>query len=553
MSRLLRGFGLAAALAAAGCAGEGNQPDLVVFARIWTGDSARPFAGAMAVKADTVYAVDDSLAIEALIGPRTERLDYPGQLVVPGLIDDHVHLFAGGFQLTSVDLRTAGTPEEFARRIGEFAQTVPAGTWIQGGDWDHEGWPGTPLPDRSWIDSLTPDHPVFVNRLDGHMALANSAALRAAGLDRSAASPPGGEIVRRADGELTGVLKDAAMDRVYSVIPAPSAEQRDSALVRAMRHAASLGVTGVSSVSTAWPEVAALRRARARDALTLRVASYFPLADWRSVAESLRGNGPGDDWIRVAGVKGFVDGSLGSTTALFDRPYDDAPATSGLFVTPEDSLRAWIGAADSAGLDVAVHAIGDRANGVLLDIFDSVATAHGARDRRWRIEHAQHLRPADIPRFAALGVVPSMQPYHAADDGRWAEKRIGPERIQTTYAFRSLLDAGARLTFGSDWTVAPLDPILGLKAAVTRQTIDGRYPEGWVPAQKITVDEALRAYTANNAYAMHLERSVGRLTPGRQADFAVLSRNLLAIQPAWIDSTRVVLTAVGGRVVYRAP
>ncbi len=407
-------------------------------------------------------------------------------------------------------------PEELVRRIRAFAATIQPGEWITGGDWDHEKWAGTPLPDRSWIDSVTPRNPVFVQRVDGHMALANSLALAAAKLDRTMKPIPGGAILRRPNGELTGVFKDEAMNPVGGAIPEPSPSQLDSALARAMRHAASLGVVAVSSVSTDWADIAALERARQRGALTLRTANYIALANWRQMADSLKAHGPGDDWIRVAGVKGFVDGSLGSTTALMFNPYRDSPNTRGLFVTPEDSLRAWIGAADSAGVQVAVHAIGDRANALLLDIYDSVAKAHGARDRRFRIEHAQHLRQEDIPRFAALGVIPSMQPYHAADDGRWAWKRIGPELIKGTYAFRSLLDSGARLTFGSDWTVAPIDPRVGIEAAVTRQTLDGKNPEGWVPEQKITVEEALRCYTANNAYAMFAENrrrgSEGRIT-----------------------------------------
>jgi len=394
---------------------------------------------------------------------------------------------------------------------------------------------------------------VFVNRLDGHMALANPLALTAAKLARNAKEIPGGSIVRRAGGELSGVLKDEAMNPVYAVLPAPSASQLDSALARAMAHAASLGVVGVSSVSTSWADIAALQRARARGALTLRVSNYIPLAAWRSMADSVHAHGPGDDWLRSAGVKGFVDGSLGSTTALMFAPYRDAPDTRGLFVTPEDSLRRWIGAADSAGLQVAVHAIGDRANALLLDIYDSVARVHGPRDRRFRIEHAQHLRPADIPRFAALGVIPSMQPYHEADDGRWAAKRIGPELIKGTYAFRSLLDSGARLTFGSDWTVAPLDPLPGIQAAVTRQTLDGKNPEGWVPEQKITVEEALRCYTSNNVYATFSEGRRGKLKPGYLADLVVLDRDLTRIPPTQIERARVIATIVGGRVVYRRP
>jgi predicted amidohydrolase YtcJ len=546
----MRPLALLAAAVVAGCS-TAPKADLVVYGRVWTGDSTRPWAGAVASRGDTILAVGDSAEVAPLVGGKTERIEAGQGLVAPGFMDGHVHLLSGGFQLASVDLRDAATPEEFTRRIRAFAATLQPGEWITGGDWDHEKWPGTPLPDRAWIDSVTPRNPVFVNRLDGHMAVANSLALAAAKLDRAAAEIPGGTIVRRKDGELTGVLKDEAMNPVYRVIPEPSPSQLDSALARAMRHAASLGVVGVSSVSTSWADIAALERARARGALTLRVSNYIPLAAWHSMADSVKAHGPGDDWIRSAGVKGFVDGSLGSTTALMFATYRDAPNTRGLFVTPEDSLRRWIGAADSAGLQVAVHAIGDRANALLLDIYDSVFRAHGPRDRRFRVEHAQHLRAADIPRFAALGVIPSMQPYHEADDGRWAAKRIGPELMKGTYAFRSLLDSGARLAFGSDWTVAPLDPLPGIKAAVTRQTLDGKYPEGWVPEQKITVQEALRAYTAGNAYAVFAEGSRGVLKPGYRADLVVLDRDITRVAPPIIEEAKVVATVVGGRVVFR--
>jgi hypothetical protein len=525
--------------------------DLVIYARVWTADSAAPYASAIAIQADTLLAVGDSGAIAGLVGSRTTVLAPAGGFVVPGFMDNHVHLLGGGFQLASVNLRDATTPEEFTRRLKVFAATQQPGEWITGGDWDHEKWPGAPLPDRAWIDSVTPKNPVFVSRLDGHMALANSLALEAAKLDRTAKDIPGGSIVRRTDRELTGVLKDEAMNPVFAAIPSPSPSQLDSALTHAMAHAASLGVVGVSSVVTSWPELAALERARARGALTLRTANYIPLVAWREMADSVKARGKGDDWIRIGGVKGFVDGSLGSTTALMFASYRDAPTTRGLFVTPEDSLRSWIGAADSAGLDLAVHAIGDRANALLLDIYDSVAKAHGPRDRRSRIEHAQHLRATEIPRFKALEVIPSMQPYHAADDGRWAAKRIGPELIKGTYAFRSLLDSGARLTFGSDWTVAPLDPLVGIQAAVTRQTLDGKHPEGWVPEQKISVEEALRCYTVNNAYAVFAEGRRGMLKPGYLADVVILDRDLTRIPPTQIEHAKVIATIVGGSIVHR--
>ena len=525
--------------------------DQIVVGKVWTGDSANPSAEAVAIAGDTIVAVGDSTMILKLAGANTQRIDAGPGLAMPGFIDDHVHLFAGGFQLASVDLRDAATPEEFTRRIKAFAATLKPGEWITGGDWDHELWPGTPLPDRRWIDSVTPNNPVFVVRLDGHMSLANTAALTAAKVDRAIKEIAGGEIVRRPDGELTGVLKDNAGDPVFAAIPAPSPSQLDSALARATRHAASLGVTAMSSVSTTWPEVAAVKRARQAGVLTFRVSNYLPLADWRSAADSLRVNGPGDGWVRVAGVKGLLDGSLGSTTAYFDAPFADKPGTSGVLTIPIPSLREWVGGADSAGLQVVVHAVGDRANGELLDAFEAAAARNGPRDRRFRIEHAQHLRPRDIPRFAELGVIPSMQPYHAADDGRWAEKRIGPERIKTTYAFRSLLDAKARLVFGSDWTVAPLNPILGLKAAVTRETIDGA--KIFVPEERISIEEALKAYTVDNAYSMYREAQIGQLKPGFKADLVVVDRDLLTMPPADIGRTKIWVTMVGGKIVYRAP
>jgi predicted amidohydrolase YtcJ len=535
------------------CAGaQPRRPaDLVVYGRIWTGDSARPWAEAVAVAGDTIALVGDSAEVARLVGEGTRVLARSGAMVTPGFMDGHLHFVDGGFVLASVDLRPATSPEDFVARLGAFAAEKQPGEWILGGNWDHESWPGAPLPRREWIDSVTPNNPVFVQRLDGHMALANSAALRLAKIDRSTRDIAGGVIVRDPrSGEPTGVLKDEAMGPVYRAIPPASAVQRDAALRRAMEHAASRGVTTVNHVSVEWPDLGAYLRARDAGALTVRAALYFPLQDWRRVADTVAAIGRGDDRVWIGGVKGYVDGSLGSTTALFYAPYADDPSTSGVLVTPEDSLRRWIGGADSAGLQVVVHAIGERANGLLLDVFDSVAQAHGRRDRRFRIEHAQHLRRSDIDRIARSGVIASMQPYHAADDGRWAEKRIGPERIKTTYAFRSLLDRGAHLSFGSDWTVAPIDPILGIHAAVTRRTLDGKHPGGWVPQEKITVEEALRAYTAGDAYAIFAEDRRGRLAPGYQADLVLLDRDLTRIPPETIDQAAVLATVVGGRVVF---
>jgi hypothetical protein len=528
--------------------------DLVVFGRVWTGNPEQPWAAAVAVRGDSIIAVGDSADLAPYVGDGTRRLDNGSAMVVPGFMDGHLHFMDGGYQLSSVDLRPANSPAEFIARLKAYAAERRPGEWILGGDWDHERWEGAPLPRKDWIDSVTPNNPVFVERLDGHMALANSAALRAGGISRSTPEIPGGVIVRDPrTGEPTGVLKDEAQTPVYMAVPVSSAEQDDAALSRAMEFAAAKGVTAAAMVSSPWSELAALERARKAGRLTIRATVYPPLAYWRAVADSMEARGgPGDNWIRLAGVKGYVDGSLGSSTALFYEPYNDEPGTRGIFVTSEDSLRAQIGGADSAGLQVIVHAIGERANGVLLNIFDSVARAHGPRDRRFRIEHAQHLRREDIDRIAELGVIASMQPYHIIDDGRWAEKRIGPERIKTTYAFRSLLDRKAHLAFGSDWTVAVIDPIIGLYSALTRRTLDDKNPEGWIPAQEITLEEALRAYTYENAYGVFAEESRGMLKPGYLADLVLLDQDLTRVTPNQLDAVKVNATVVGGKLVYQA-
>lgn len=554
-SLLAAGVWLTAGCRSAPGSATGPRPaDLVIYGRVWTGDSAQPWAQAVAVAHDTIAAVGDSATLSKLLGSGTRVIHNGKAMVVPGFMDGHLHFTGGGFQLASVDLRPANSPEEFIDRLKAFAVERQPGEWILGGDWDHERWPGAPLPRREWIDSVTPNNPVFVNRLDGHMGLANSAALRAAKITSATKDIRGGVIVRDPrTGEPTGILKDEAMGPVLRAIPEPTAAQRDAALRRALAFAASKGVTAFAHVSVDPADLGTYLRAKQAGALTARAALYFPLETWRAVADTVARLGRGDDWVWIGGVKGYVDGSLGSTTALFYSPYNDDPRTSGMLVTPEDSLRAWIGAADSAGLQVAVHAIGERANGLLLSIYDSVTRAHGPRDRRFRIEHAQHLRRADIIRLAESGVIASMQPYHVIDDGRWAEKRIGPERIKTTYAFRSLLDNRAHLAFGSDWTVAPIDPLLGIYAAVTRRTLDGKHPNGWVPREKITVDEALRAYTSGNAWGVFAEDRRGKLAPGYDADLVLLDQDLTAIPPDALERVVVRTTVVGGKVVFSQP
>lgn len=523
---------------------------------VWSGPGT-PASGpdaptALAVREGRVQAVGSDADVAALAGPETERIELAGRRVVPGFLDNHTHFIEGGFELASVQLRDAASPAELARRIGEFAREHP-GEWVTGGLWDHENWGGE-LPRRAWIDSLTRETPVFVQRLDGHMGLANTLALERVGVTAETPDPPGGQIVRDEDGRPTGILRDAAQRLVRDAIPPPTDAELDRALEAALEHALSRGVTLVTDMGTfhGWRGLETYRRARAAGRLPLRVYAAVPLADWERMAAYVAEGGRGDDRLRWGAVKGFVDGSLGSSTAWFHQPYADDPASTGLVVTDTAVLRERILAADSAGLHLFVHAIGTQANDWLLDAFAASAAANGPRDRRFRVEHAQYLTPEAIRRFADDGLVASMQPYHAIDDGRWAERKIGPERAKTTYAFRDLLDAGAHVTFGSDWTVAPIDPLLGVYAAVTRRTTDGKHPDGWVREQKITVEEALAAYTTANAWASYLEDRVGRLEPGHDADLVVLSEDIFAIPPKAIETVEAELTMVEGEVAWEA-
>ncbi len=528
---------------------------LITNARVWTVDDAAPSAEAVAVLGDRIAAVGSAKDLEPWQGPRTRVIDAGGKLLLPGFNDAHVHFMDGGRQLDSVDLKDASSPEEFVRRIAEQLKKTPQGEWILGGDWDEQMWNPPVLPSKELIDPVTPSTPVFINRYDGHMSLANSAALRLGGVTSKTPNPPGGEIIRDRQGNPTGILKDAAMGYVYKVIPSPTPERRLHTAKRALEHAASLGVTSVQAMSSAYSDIATYMLLAENGELTTRINAVPMEMDWADQAKIGIRRAFGSSYLRLGALKGFADGSLGSTTAYFFEPYTDAPNTRGLLADEMQSLpeiRDRLMKADDAGLQLCIHAIGDQAISITLDLFEEIEKAHGPRDRRFRIEHAQHVAPKDFDRFARLQVIASVQPYHAIDDGRWAEKRIGLERIKTTYPFRTFLDRKVRLALGTDWYVAPLNPMLNIYAAITRATLDGKNPSGWVPEQKITAKEAVAAYTMGSAYAEFQEKEKGSITTGKLADMVLLSADILNIDPAAIRNVKAEMTIVGGKIVYPA-
>jgi predicted amidohydrolase YtcJ len=536
-----------------------SKADLILSGgKIWTENPSQPEAEAVAIRANRIMAVGTSKAILKLAGSHTKVIDLRGRRVLPGFNDAHLHFYMGGASLSLVQLRNAGSPSAFRDEIGKFARTRPKGEWILGGNWDHQNWAPPVLPNHELIDPVTLENPVFVNRFEGHSSLANSLAMKLAGIDRDTKDVPGGEIVRDAHRDPTGIFKDAARSLVERCIPVASEAQAISAILAAQQHAAQYGVTSVQEMG-----VLGLRRADTLEAvirayqnlqdqhqLHVRVSVHFPLPEYRRFAQV---STPATDMLQMNGIKSFADGALGSSTAWFFDPYTDAPLSCGIpsdELNDPDEMYRNLCDADCSGLQLAVHAIGDRANHTILNFFERLQQDNGPRDRRLRIEHAQHLQPADIARFARLNVIASVQPYHCIDDGRWADRRIGPERAKTTYAFRSLLDAGAILAFGSDWFVAPIDPLQGIYAAVTRRPLDEKCPDGWVPEQKISVAEAVHAYTLGGAYASRTEKIKGSLEPGKLADIAVLSQDIFHIRPEQIRETKVDLTVFDGQVIY---
>lgn len=525
--------------------GEGDRT-LYINGVIWTGAASAEDASVMLVRRGQIEYVGNRIPDEV---ESSTTVDLKGRFVTPGLIDNHVHFIEGGAGLAAVQLRDASTPQEFTSRIVEFAKSVDEGEWVLFGNWDHQQWGGD-LPKKEWIDTQLPDTPVFVMRLDGHMGFANSAALKLAGINKYSQQPQGGEIVKDKNGEPTGVLKDTAMEPVMAAIPKPTDAELLRAIEAAQSHALKLGLTKVHAMSASPTDTRnfeAFIKADKNGLLKIRVAVYTPIEHWQKmIAKPPQYR---SDLLTWAGFKGLTDGSLGSTTAWFYDAYTDVPDTSGLALIEPDELRTMIKAADAADIKLAIHAIGDKA------IDEAIAAMRASagsaiKARRYRIEHFQHPSAAAIKAMAEAQIIASMQPYHAIDDGRWAEKRIGADRIRTTYAFKSILDAGGVLSFGSDWPVAPLSPLTGIEAAVDRQTIDGANPDGWQPQEKITVEQALRAYTRANAYAGFEDDIAGTLEAGKRADFVIFEEDLRTVKPEDLASVRVWLTVINGEAVY---
>jgi hypothetical protein len=543
-------------LAGVSCAGPADdRPVSVTLAlvngRIWTGDPERPWVDGLAVADGRIIAVGTSDAIE-LLADDAAVIDVRQRLVLPGFIDTHTHLLDLGDPTTSLVLTTARSRRQFVSQVADAALGQPPGTWLLGREWDQRLW-GGPLPHRDWIDPITPDHPVWLVQRDQHLGLANSVALDQAGI---VAGTPGAQTTGDdpADGVLTGVVTGAAMRLLEAAIPSPPPAARDRALDHALREAAVRGVTSVHHIG-GWDDLEVFERARRGGRLTLRVYAAVPIDTWVRLdralgARALGGDdGRGDEWLRVGSVHVQLDGSLAARTAAFHDAYADSSDETARLGVNLDAIRPLVIAADGAGMQVMVEAVGDRATQSALDLNQQIFERHGPRDRRYRMELAQHLRPIDVARFATGGVLASTLPFSTLHDGRWIDQQLGPERARTSFPFRGLVDAGAVVTFGSGW----LDrgtPIDGMYAAVTRRTLDGMHPRGWVPQQRITIEEALRAYTSAAAYASFEEDRKGTLTVGRLADFVVVDRDLLTVSPNDIPSVRVLMTAVGGEIVF---
>ncbi|EEF49559.1 Exoenzymes regulatory protein aepA precursor, putative [Ricinus communis] len=525
---------------------------------IFTSDDSLPFADSFAVQNGRILRVGNYSSLQDLAGNGTKVVNLEGKLVVPGFIDSHVHLIFGGLQMIRVELRGVNQKDEFVRRVRDAVRNLKEGSWVLGGGWNNDLWGGE-LPAASWIDDIAPKNPVWLTRMDGHMGLANSVALKLAGINNLLEDPNGGTIMRSANGEPTGLIIDAAMKLILSYIPEVSVDEKREALLIAGNLALMRGVTTVvdfgryfpgASVEHSWEDLSDVYQwADSLGKMRIRVCLFFPMETWSRLSDLITKVGRAlSDWIYLGGVKAFADGSLGSNSALFYEPYIGEPHNYGLQVTDVENLFNMTVASDKVGLQVAIHAIGDRANDMVLDMYESVVSTNGKRDRRFRIEHAQHLASGTAARFGEQGIIASVQPDHLLDDADSAIKKLGMDRAQNgSYQFRSLLSSNAQLALGSDWPVANINPLGGIKTAVKR--IPPGWENAWIPSECLSLKDAIIAHTISAARACFLDCDLGSLSPGKLADFVILSTN------SWDDfeteaSAAVEATYVAGAQAY---
>ena len=527
------------------------QRNAFINGKIYTVNKKKPFAQAVITEGNKILFVGTNTEAKKYINRETFVTDLNGKLMLPGFIDGHAHFTSGGFYLLGLDLSNAKSKEEFKNILKEYVSTRK-GRWITGGNWDHELWKVKEIPTKELIDDFTKETPVLIRRYDGHMGLANSYALKLARITKETKSPVGGLIVKdKKTGKPTGILKDNAMDLVSSLIPKHSHQEYIEAVEASLKYARELGVTTVEDI-TFQIDLKVYQELEKKGRLTCRIYTRIPIDDYKNlVSEGIQYNF-GSDKIQLGSLKAYADGSLGSTTAWFFEKYNQDTTTYGLpnDIIQDGRFKKWAFEADKNKLQLSVHAIGNRANAYTLDVFSEIKSKNPTWDRRFRIEHAQHLRKEDISRFKEIGVIASMQPEHLLDDGIWAAKRIGDKRAKLTHLYKSLIDAGAVVAFGTDWPVVDLNPMLGLYAAVTRRTDDGKNPNGWLPEQKLTIEQAIKCYTINGAYAAFQENIKGSIEIGKLADMVILSDDILTIDPVKIKDVKVDMTIFDGKIIY---
>jgi predicted amidohydrolase YtcJ len=520
---------------------------------IYTNDPSHPWAEAMAIRDEKIFCIGTISQIMLDCGGAESHdiVQLKGQFVMPGFNDAHAHLGGAGRDKLTLALNNATSIDEVLKLVETAAKNHKAGEWILGSGWDQSRWPDQKYPTRLQLDQAAPSNPVYLDHVSGHIAVVNSLALKHAEIAADTPNPPGGEIGRFADGEPDGLLKERATELVTQRIPDPSDEDRKKGIELVFAELARNGVTSVQDFS-AWEDFLAYTDLKQAKKLTVRITEWLPFGLSTDDLQNMRAQGgTSDPWLRTGALKGFIDGALGTHTAALLAPYSDDPSTSGMLTVDPEKLKAMAIERDRLGFQLAFHAIGDKANRVALDTFESLLRVNPPRDRRDRIEHAQVVAPEDIRRFGELHIIASMQPSHETNDMRWAEQRLGPERSKGAYAWKSLQSAGAKLAFGTDYDVEPINPFRGLYACVTREAVDGGPPGGWIPQEKLPLADCISAYTSGSAYAEFMEGKKGELKVGEFADFLILSQDLTKASPRDILKTEVLRTVVGGKTVYQ--